>query len=169
MGWWGYGVVEGDEPMDLLPDVRDAIIGDEPNEDIELETDEEYDEYQDARHALMVEKMKTGDYTSAITRIQEGEFDEVGDQNIALQVLGELIMVNGGVMDAETKAIVIEAAENDEWANEDSEDGPRYKAMQAFIERVKSYEGVVLEPNCLGLFAAISQHIGSGEEGLLNK
>lgn len=168
MGWWGYGVVEGDEPCDLLPDVRDAIIGDEPNEDIEFDT-EEYDEYQDARHALMVEKMKIGDYTSAITRIQEGEFDDVGDQNIALQVLGELIMVNGGVMNAETKAIVIEAAENDEWANEDSEDGPRYKAMQVFIERVKSYEGVALEPNCLGLFAAIDQAIENKEQGLINK
>lgn len=169
MGWWGFGVVEGDEPLDLMPSIVDAITGKESNNSPVFESDEEYDRFDAERHALLVEKLKAGDYASAITRIQNGEFDRIGDRNIALQVLGELIVVNGGVMTDETKAIVIEAAENDEWAKWDGEGSSRYTAMQDFIERVKSYQGVALEPTCRGLFATIEQAVANNEPGLVNK
>jgi hypothetical protein len=69
-------------------------------------------------------------------------------------------------MNEKLKTEIISAAENDEWALEDSE---RNKDCKAFAKKVKDYGGKPTETPSKGLFEVFAEKMADGEKGLINK
>jgi len=61
---------------------------------------------------------------------------------------------------------MIEACENDEWAQEDSE---RKEACDGLKKALQQYDGSPIIIKSKGLFEVIAKHIEDGNTGLVNK
>jgi hypothetical protein len=170
MGWWGFGIMEGDEPCDLQYIIESELAGDVfIGSDVGMSEDEAYDQTMAKTAEMAKQALECGDYMEIVSKIKAGEFDsefDDYDQNIALQVLGEMIMVYGGKMDETVKPIFVEAAEADGWAQGNDE---RKAEMDAYINRVIAYDGTAIEPTSRGLFDTIFTAIENGQKGLVNK
>mgnify|MGYP001038511481 FL=1 len=165
MGWWGTGVMEGDEPMDLEYVIREALLeGVEVNE---CDDDSSADEEEARLNVIVADKLKKGEYKKILADMMagDGEFGDF-DREIAIQVLGEMIMCYGGTMSDDDKAIFRGAAENDDWAQGDDK---RHDSMLAYIDRINSYAGIALEPTSHSLLDTIFQHMVDEKNGLVNK
>ena len=164
MGWWGWGVMEGDEPCDLQYIIEQSLASGVGA--LDGQSDSEYEAEEIRVNDVSRAKLKAGDYMDIVAQIKDGTLTDWGDSNIALQVLGEMIMVYGGKMDEALKPMFIEAAESDDWAEREVK---RKAEMTAFINRVIAYDGTAIEPTSRGLFDTIFTAIENGEEGLVNK
>jgi hypothetical protein len=77
-------------------------------------------------------------------------------------------MRSGCDMDEALKTEIISAAENDEWAQEDT---GRRKDCEDFANKIKTYMGKPTEVKSKGLFEVFAEAIRDGQQegGLINK
>jgi hypothetical protein len=163
MGWWGVNVMEGDTPMDAECDIMD-VIGDIHAEKTNGEV---FDPYEDGANEIIVSVLKQEGSAERILASIVATTTE-GDEyrHISLQVLGEIIVCNGGLMPESVREAAIQGAKEDEWAQEDEE---RKQAMCIYIDRIRAYDGTPLEPVSQGLFGKIEEALAAGEKGLINR
>lgn len=142
MGWWGTGVLEGDEPSDVVGFVCDELLeGVVQSAEDATVSYSDYEQEQDRLTHIVTEKLKAGEHISIAIDISNG-VNSWGwcDSNIALQALGEMVMRRGGLMTDELRVKCREAAENDKWAQ--TSDG-RKASINSYISRLDVY-GVIM-------------------------
>lgn len=169
MGWWGYNIMEGDTPLDCQGDIVDfladpQLVENADNNIPDWET--AYDAVQESGYeALKVED----NVIKTMFAIQDGELCSY-DPNIAMQVLGEMIVCSGGQFPQAVRAACVAAAEAEIEYDEGGwkEEGARVKALQEYIKRVWAYNGEAIEPTSKGLFATIAEGMAEGDSGLIN-
>lgn len=155
MGWWGYNIMEGDTPLDCEGDIisflADPVLVQQYDDGEDL-----YDTIQEAGYNAI--KMEAN-VLSVHNAIQNEHLCSY-EPNIAMQVLGEMVMCVGGVFpqvvrDACKLAAKVELNEGDGgW----KEEGARAKCLRAYILRVNDYvDGTPYEPTSQGLFAKIAE------------
>jgi hypothetical protein len=161
MGWWGHGILEGDTPLDIQPEFW-TICG--------LDYDEELDLSSASGETLMTGGLLDTAYNEILDAIEKKELwclEEDGEyKRLFLQIWGLMIMQNGAHLPDVARDMIIEAAENDEWANESSE---RKAVMDDLIGKLSGYKRIPTEISQKGLFQAIGEHLSAGKKGLVNK
>ena len=169
MGWWGYDIMEGDTPLDCQGDIVDFLADPELVE--KYNSDEgDWQENMDAMYDSAYEALKTeANVINVMKAIQDGELCSY-DTNIAMQVLGEMILCSGGAFPQEVRAACVAAAEAEIEYDEGGwkEEGARVEALKAYIARVWAYNGEAVEPTSKGLFATIAEGMAEGDSGLIN-
>jgi hypothetical protein len=159
MGWWGYDIMEGDTPLDCEGDLKDYLVGPERLAELEAMDDggmEIYEQIQAEAYDALKFPVNS---TATMLSIQDKELCDYAP-NIAMQVLGEMIMVSGHPFPQTVRSAAIAAAEAEiqydskGWKTE----GARERCLQAYIGRVNAYvDGVASEPSSKGLFATIAE------------
>lgn len=137
MGWWGTGVMEGDEPQDALSIIGRALVSQEMSDKLDAAQDAgdevAYDKLQEELGAIF----KNQDaITTAYNRLEELNQSCV-ESHILLQAFGVLIMSRGGVMTAEQKAEIRQAFLDDGWAQENNE---RAMHMDVAVKALDAYD-----------------------------
>ena len=154
MGWWSENIMGGDTPLDIESFIYHAL-------EIEQFPDQENDNYGEVIK-IPADKF---DYDKIVAYLKNREKDDYwlkGDYgNIFHQVLGVLMMKFGAPISDDLKKKMIEAAENDVWANGDEydeADEDRKSKMDDFIKTLNSYDGVTpIKINSKGLFETIAE------------
>ncbi len=159
MGWWGYDVMEGDTPLDCQGDLVDYLLGDERRAELAALDDGGMDTYEQMHNEAYDALKFPVNSTAAMLSIKDGELCKY-DPDIALQVLGEMIMVSGHPFPQQVREACIAAAQKeiDESERGWRTEGEREKCLTAYIVRVRAYkDGEALEPTSRGLFATIAE------------
>lgn len=150
MGWWSSDIMGGDTPLDFEGLIYE-LLG------VEMFTE---DPVNDDKIMLTKEQLEKGQQ-KCLYRILRHKFDV----EIGLQVLGYMMINVGAKMTEETKINVLAGIDADDWKEKE-----RIDKMKAFRTIVENYDGSApIEITSEGLFEAISNHIQSGNEGLVNK
>lgn len=147
MGWWGYGPMDGDTPLDFEGAINRAAGGNDAF---------------DVRPAI-----STNEALQRVVAASDAIIQRMGtwDANIFWQTLAVLVMRGGGPL-SPVLDNVLKAIDNDEWSTESMD---RQRVMVDFRKRVVAYrEGQPLDLSGAGLLAALHDHIASGKEGLVN-
>lgn len=169
MGWWGYDIMEGDTPLDCQGDIIDFVA--DPVLVAAVDTADNWmDATDEVEHSGFAALQNEATVRNVYRAIQDGELCGYSP-NIAMQVLGEMVMCSGGAFPQAARAACVAAAEAEieygdkGWRTE----GAREKCLKAYIARVWAYEnGTAIEPTSEGLFEKMSQAIEAGEQGLIN-
>lgn len=145
MGWWGFGPMEGDAPLDCECEIASAVgldlMGDAP---------------------LVISS--TRQIETVLSKL-EGFSDVANPDYIAWHALAVMIMRGGGPL-LTIRDRVLQAIDDDVWAKSSAE---RLAAMQAFRVSVENYvDGRAYDQPAKGLFETIYQHMNSGKSGLVN-
>ena len=96
---------------------------------------------------------------AAMFSINDGELCAY-DPDIALQVLGEMIMRSGNPFHQQVREACIAAAQNEVDTSEKGwrTEGAREKCLEAYIDRVRTYKnGQAIEPTSKGLFDTMAE------------
>lgn len=166
MGWWGYGVMAGDGPSDVmcsLDDVSGVTKLTKKFEDVEIS------DKQMSAILIQIKKMVTPTVIKKL--IKEVESEAMDDSTIGYQVLGVWMMGYGIKIPATLKKQIILSAKCDD-ADGFNNPKARKKAIASFVKDLTKYDGkkpTQLKDADQGLFAAVFEHIASGDDGLLNK
>jgi hypothetical protein len=146
MGWWAKEIMSGDSPLD----VEDEIFG-----IMQIE------KYPDEPHP---ENLVRDTLNEMLPVILQNEY--VTQDCIGKQVLGHVIITEGGQMDEATRNLVLEGCDEDDWAKEDDE---RARIIREFREKVVNYTGEKVSVKRTGLFEKIANHLAEGKTGLVNE
>lgn len=161
MGWWGYGVLDGDEPYDIIAEIEDVVY-----EGIDVDRDEQFllcfDDFSED-HKQKIRENFNSRLEQILAKVSDN-YDEV----IAMQVVGSICMMIGTNMSDERRKVYIQAAEDDD-ADTFRDPSERRKALNDFITQLKSYDGNPIEVAHQGLFEVMDQHLAEGKSGLINK
>jgi hypothetical protein len=152
MGWWSTSIMGGDSPLDWEDEIY-ALSG--------------VEKWQEDSDKMA--KIPKGRLEANLPKILKVIGRTKGwDNQIGHQVLGVLIMRSGCDMDEALKTEIISAAENDEWAQEDTS---RRKDCEDFANKIKAYMGKPTEVKSKGLFEVFAEAIKDGQKegGLINK
>jgi len=149
MGWWGFGIMEGDSPLDMEAIIFDTL---------------KIDQYDQAQQD------KIG---PALTEQQEKIFHMIKNHKkimaetkcIGHQVLAYLMMKHGSTMKPEVKELLIKSIQKDDWAKGDDK---RKKKISKLLTAVVGYENTQIELPQKGLFEVLGEHLKSGKSGLIN-
>lgn len=169
MGWWDYDIMEGDTPLDCQGDIVERLADPELVEKYNS-SEGDWQENMDAMYDSAYEALKTeATVINVMKAIQDGELCSY-DTNIAMQVLGEMVLCSGGAFPQEVRAACVAAAEAEiEYGDGGwKEEGVRVEALKAYIARVWAYNGEAVEPTSKGLFATINEAFSQGEQGPIN-
>lgn len=163
MGWWGYDIMEGDTPLDCEGDLKDYLLGDERRAELEALDDGGMDTYEQIQKQMQKEAYDALQFpvnsTAAMLCIQDGELCSY-EPDIAMQVLGEMIMVSGHHFPQKVREACIKAAQNEIDTSEKGwrTEGARAKCLEAYIDRVRAYKnGQAVEPSSKGLFTTLAE------------
>ena len=159
MGWWGYGVMEGDVPSDYACTIEDAFA-------VNLDRNNEGD-LTEASAKQYVVRFKDAAFVQTVVN-QAPQLIELWDEaNIFWQVLGYMVMEMGGPIDS-FKDKLVEAINNDDTSFRDGD--LRQQKMDEFLEAVNKYDGQPVKLNQAGgLLDAVLDHFSQGKDGLVNK
>jgi hypothetical protein len=146
MGWWAKEIMSGDSPLD----VEDEIFG-----IMQIE------KYPDTPHP---ENLVRDTLNEMLPVILQNKY--VTQDCIGKQVLGHVIITEGGQMDEATRSLVLEGCDEDDWAKEDDE---RARIIREFREKVVNYTGEKVSVKRTGLFEKIANHLAEGKTGLVNE
>lgn len=159
MGWWGYDIMEGDTPLDCEGDLKDYLIGAERLAELNAMDDGGMEVYEQIRDEAYDALKFPVNSTATMLSIQDKKLCDYAP-NIAMQVLGEMIMVSGHPFPQTVRSAAVAAAEAEieydskGWKTE----GAREACLRAYIERVWAYkDGEALEPSSKGLFATMAE------------
>ncbi len=171
MGWWGYDIMEGDTPLDCQGDIIDFLA--DPDLVAAVDNADDWmaatDKVEESGFNALQFPVNS---TAAMLAIQDGELCSY-DKDIAMQVLGEMIMCSGHPFPQPIRAACVASAENelqyDDKGWRDEGEG-RETCLRNYIKRVWAYvDGEAIEPTSEGLFAKIGQALEEGQVGLINK
>lgn len=166
MGWWGTGIMEGDEPQDALSIICRAFVSPELSDKLDAAQDAgdeaAYDKLQEELTALF----KNQDVvTAAYNRLDETN-DGCVESHIMLQAFGVMIMSRGGVLNAEQKAEIRQAFLDDGWAQENNE---RAMHMDAAVKALDAYDNATpVDFEQRSLFDVLGEAVADGKVGLIN-
>lgn len=121
MGWYGKGIMDGDEPMDWCHTLTNLAGAYRDNCDYGKPRPEFKHALESRQHQLVEKVVKAS-----------GEYGRV----IAAQVLGVLVINQGAKMGDAAKKLVLDACDNDEWAKRDLE---RKIYVSEFADIVRAY------------------------------
>lgn len=128
MGWWGFGITDGDTPQDIIGDLKQAIgINDDPDEG---ETDFAHDR----------ELIRNCDWLAIGTKSDEHYTSSYDPAGMVWQCLAWLYLEFQLDVPAELKIKAIEATVNmsTEDANDFSEPDERRAELNAFIKALEA-------------------------------
>ena len=125
MGWWSEDIIGGDSPLDVIYEIYNAC-GKE--------------EFDDDGNKVELTKEDINSNIDKILKLKSGYEDD--DENIFYQVLGYMIMERGATLSNNLKQKIINACENDEYAEESSK---RLEIIKNFINTVKFYNGIPVQ------------------------
>lgn len=143
MGWWGYGVVDGDGPWDIIADIEEeADINNDDSDDEEgseaLDLEKLFLEQRQAFKKLSIDTMKA----IAIDASHDGD-------SVAIMTVGYLFLKWQVTMPEDLKQEVLQAIAEDESDNWNDAD-ERRKQLAAFKAAVEKQDGEGL--SICGLF-----------------
>jgi hypothetical protein len=118
MGWWGYGVMEGDAPLDMMSDVARAIGA-----------------QYDGGNPEAISKSRLESRASRCLRLAQSLTDD--DRAVMAQVIGWLFLTRGARMTKRLKQEVLRGIGEDAWAREG--DLGRVNKMIDFSSAVARY------------------------------
>lgn len=127
MGWWGYDILGGDQPLDEL-----ANIGDKMGVEYDFENESGLGGYLNGYQFTkeIVEKH----FDALVAGANPMDYDG----QIRLQVLGVVALAVGATI-AETKIEkILEAVEKDQWAAEG--EPQRQEKMDQFAEKLRNHK-----------------------------
>ncbi|MBN2258374.1 MAG: hypothetical protein JW704_11240 [Anaerolineaceae bacterium] len=128
MGWFGYGVMEGDDPLDVLGTIASEVGAKNGM------SKEDLDAGRIDFHGYMFTAEQIEDFDS-LSFLKEHWEDMEG--NILGQVLGAVYLWTGAKMTDSQKLTFIDCARDDEWAKEH----PARKAcMDQLVEALERHE-----------------------------
>lgn len=159
MGWWGCDIMEGDTPLDCEGDLKDYLLGDERRAELEALDDGGMDTYEQMQKEAYDALKFPVNSTAAMLSIKDGELCSY-DPDIAMQVLGEMIMVSGHPFPQQVREACIKAAQNEIGESERGwrHEGEREKCLAAYIVCVLEYkDGEAVEPSSKGLFETMAK------------
>lgn len=160
MGWWGYDIMEGDTPLDCEGDLKDYLVGKERLAELEAKEEAgELDLYSVVEAEAYEALRFPVNSTAAMLSIQDGELCNYAP-NIAMQVLGEMIMVSGHPFPTAIRSAAVAAAQAEIDYNYKGwkQDGARKSCLEAYIKRVWAYvDGQAVEPSSKGLFVTFTE------------
>jgi len=144
MGWFGYDVMGGDPPMDVLGTI--AGILKVPNDEA-MEGKEDPNDYGgymlyplgriSKEHGKRIAKALKKNWHKIETEYKKYEEKDEEYYHIFFQVLAVLIMASGATFPRGFRDKCNTAARNDEWANREPE---RRKEMNKLIDAVADYK-----------------------------
>jgi hypothetical protein len=148
MGWWSDDIMGGDTPLDLQSFIYDALgfikYPEDSDEKVRIPSD-------------------GFDYKKIVKFLKDRDGDDYwlksDTGNIFHQVLGVMMMESGAPISKTLKNKMIKAAQQDEWANEDGGDEDRKDKMDAFIAKLKNYDGTSTIIKSAGLIETIGDAI----------
>lgn len=156
MGWWGTDVMSGDASLDWLGWIAD-----------EMGAKSLYDENGDSG---LSGYLSGYDFTKIRVQLNIGrvfrKISEKGfgsdewDRQIALQVLGVIIMETGSPISDGVRIEIIHAARFDEWGTEigEKDSGKRCQDMAIFANMIQTYDGKTPMPyESVGLLDKIAE------------
>lgn len=137
MGWWGYGVTDGDTPSDIMCDLKLAIWGEDPNdgEGPELSPEEQVAAYLAARETL-----RAFDWATKVQPIvDEWDGSQWESDGIVWQCLAMLYLEHELNVPADLKLKAIEACVNQATeADQFDDQTARREALNAFVKAVEA-------------------------------
>lgn len=151
MGWWGYGVAEGDAPDDILIDLVDRIHDKNPGVD--------FDEVEMTQEHWMKARDQSFNYFRNETE------DTYFEPEIAGQVFVAFAVHNGFSITEEMRDWGIKCAEDDEWAKEEPQ---RKLQMDSLISVLKQYPlegGTKFEIEHKGLMETMFEALEKEQQG----
>jgi hypothetical protein len=155
MGWWGFDVLGGDAPLDILHGFAE-VLG-VPDEEGEV-----------SLYPLEFSEERRSKLSTAINRKWLELLDELSqysnskwsdDLNIANQVLAAVIMATGANMPEPFKKAARNAVDDDYWANEGEHE--RREALLKFDKKLEAYEGSPVELEHTSLLARFAEVLGA--------
>lgn len=155
MGWWGYGIMDGDTPSDFKCSVQQAVVGEKMWDQINDAGDDW--EQQMAKLDKLVDvglrTDKTGDHKKLFAAINKETKGWKHDRPIGYQVIGVMVMGAGAKLSKAAKAKIIMACNDDEAAAEDfNRPGTRRRALSDLRKKVAKYKGKPVKVKETGLF-----------------
>lgn len=146
MGWWNYGVMDGDTPLDILAMMQRELLG-----NISYATQQAHDRIMERFYKALKEPTNVRKLMNARDHITD---HLCAQEHIFWQVLGAQVMQAGGTIEP-FKGELLQALETDEYA----ERHPlRKKEMEVVVKQVNDYhEGIPAKVKETGLFASMEQ------------
>lgn len=117
MGWWGSGIMEGDDPLDAKGEILELLGFDYQGMD---------DDPTPEQICIALNEQQL----TLLERFKEDEFDNF----IKIQVLGFLIITTGAKLEKVVHEAIFEAIKNDDWTEED-----RQHELTKFKNAVRNY------------------------------
>lgn len=167
MGWWGYGIMDGDTPSDFKCSVQVAVVGEKVWDKINDATDDW--EEQMARLDKLVDiglrTDKTGDHKKLFAAINKETKSYRCDRPIGYQVIGVMVMAAGAKLSKDAKAKIIRACEDeDESADDFNRPGSRRRALTDLRQKIARYKGKPVKIKETGLFETMMKAIAKGQK-----
>jgi len=133
MGWWGYGILDGDTPLDRLCDWEDrtGCVDLYPLEKIGGTKRKKLVKYISENKDKLFEMMAR----------EVVKYDDYGNQYVKVQVDGAVWMASGVEMPECIKKICIRAAESDKLSECSRKPDERERHMANYIQLIEKYNG----------------------------
>lgn len=145
MGWWGFGPMEGDEPLDCECFIAEAVG---------------HDMLGDAQLVI-----STAEQIEAVLNKLKDVFVGAQANEIYWHTLAVVVMRSGGPLSM-IRDRVLQAIDADEWSTHEPR---RLEAMRSFRASVQGYvDGKPYKEPSKGLFDAFFEHMNAGKTGLVN-
>lgn len=146
MGWWSYGIVDGDGPADCLYGLEDEVFQ-KAGITFDEESDEGHLELSEAEREKVKLVLMDQEYIKQL-------FDKIEDDIFDTMTTAWFVMVNGGML-SPFKQLVVEAIDQDQPGDWDDAE-KRKAATDLFRQQVVDYkDGEAVELTATGLFDAL--------------
>lgn len=157
MGWWHFGVMDGDTPQDIATFLKAKLIG-----VCRSSTPRGVEAYASKFNATLTDRANIENLIASLPECADRMALEDDEMPYFWQVLGVLCMEAGGRIDI-FKAQLLAAIDNDPFA---TRSGQRKAAMDVFKVQVLAYKGAMIKVKHTGMFEAFDEHTGGR---LINK
>ena len=154
MGWWGYGIMEGDTPCDCRYDILRAAAD---KDAVEALVGTGADEY-DAMESVGLQELQYPSVSLKMLQAIKQTTLCVYDTSIAVQVLAHMLMTEGYAMLPEIKhdAIMVSKQmiadiDTEGWCDKEA----RITALKSFIQCLNTYDGTPMTDTNKGLLETI--------------
>lgn len=136
MGWWGFGVMDGDAPLDSLYDFEDVFEGEWKVDREEVSGDDLFNTYP-YFCGFFFTKNKI---IKNIPRFNKRSINEID-----LQVVGVILIYYGIKIPVRLKKDILEAIDKDEWSTRESKRKAMMDKYYTFLEKYNGDRGYYLD------------------------
>jgi hypothetical protein len=140
MGWWSTSIMGGDTPLDFEDDFFDIC---------------KVEKFPEGGGMATLTKE---DFTNHLDKMLECIHKYKGEENIGYQVLAVLMLKAGAFISGDLRDFMMQACENDEWAQENEE---RKVETDGLFNALASYDNehpIIIKSK--GLFEVMAEKLG---------